>query len=181
MEEKEPMKISLSTLFLILLIIVMFIMGCYMYNLSIKNQKYQEELNSLNSKISNLESPAESYEEKINSKYSEITTALGTDEVLSVTSADKNNDGTYTLKGIIKTIDTSKEQIAEYPSWKETGEYKQITVSKDTKCKYSVDSNEELIDTVENVFTKNLSFGGCFQFSFENGKCILVSEVVTGH
>lgn len=78
-------------------------------------------------------------------------------------------------------MDTSKEQIAEYPFYKETGEYKQITVSSNTKCVYSLDSYENKTDTVENVFSKKLYFGGCFNFSFENGKCTSVYEVVTGH
>ena len=102
-------------------------------------------------------------------------------DVLSVTDAIKNNNGTYTLKGNIITVDTSREQIAEYPFYKETGEYKQITVSSDTKCIYSLDSYESKTDTVENVFSKKLYFGGCFNFTFENGKCTSVVEVVTGH
>ena len=61
-------------------------------------------------------------------------------------------------------------------------QYKQITVSRDTKCTYSPDSvGDDITDTVKNVFDKDLSFGDCFNFSFENGKCVLVREIVTGH
>lgn len=114
-------------------------------------------------------------------KYSEITRELQNNDILSVTDAINNNDGTYTLKGKIITVDSSKKQVAEYPFYKETGEYKEITVSSNTKCVYSVDSNMERTDTVKNVFSKKLYYGGCFNFSFKGGKCTSVYEVVTGH
>lgn len=202
MEEKKSIKVSLSTVFLILAIIAIIIMGYYIYNISAQNKIANEELNSLNAEISVLKDSVENYQQKIdsisntlnsenknnttnnsseNSKYSEITKTLENNDVLSITDAINNNDGTYTLKGKIITVDTSKEQIAEYPFYKETGEYKQITVSSNTKCVYSLDSYEDKTDTVENVFSKKLYFGGCFNFSFENGKCTSVYEVVTGH
>lgn len=200
MEEKKSIKVSLSTVFLILAIIAIIIMGYYIYNISAQNKIANEELNSLNTEISVLKDSVENYQQKIDSisntlnsennttnnssedsKYSEITKTLENNDVLSITDAINNNDGTYTLKGKIITVDTSKEQITEYPFYKETGEYKQITVSSNTKCVYSLDSYEDKTDTVENVFSKKLYFGGCFNFSFENGKCTSVYEVVTGH
>lgn len=213
MEEKKVIKISLSTFFLILAIIVIIIMGIFIYKLynekSIDNKKtteLQAKVNNLNKTISELQEKNNTISNTIysnntsienstssnttsnnlstnssNSKYSEITKTLTNNDLLSVTDAVNNNDGTYTLKGKIITVDTSKEQVTEYPFYKETGEYKQITVSSNTKCTYSVDSYEETTDTVENVFSKELYFGGCFNFSFENGKCISVYEVVTGH
>lgn len=225
MEEKKVTKISLSTVFLILAIIVIVIMGYFIYNLSVKNKSSEEEVNNLNSKISNLESSVKNYQEKIdsisntlssnntetnntsnnsntntsttdsstaktsNTKYSEITKKLENDDLLQVSDVVKNNDGTYTLKGQIITIDKSKEQITEFPFYKETGEYKQITVASNTKCIYnSYDENtgeETATDTVANVFSKklysNAGMGACFNFTFENGKCISVYEVATGH
>ena len=90
------------------------------------------------------------------------------------------------MKGKIITIDKSREQIAEFPFYKETGEYKQITVSEKTKCTYLEDSNNEKNDTVENVFSKKLAFdggqyGSSFNFEFEDNKCVLVYQVNTGH
>lgn len=126
----------------------------------------------------------DNYEADTNSqhiKYSEITKKLQNNNILSVTDAIDNNDGTYTLKGKIITVDTSKKQTTEYPFYKETGEYKKITVSSNTKCIYSLDSNIEKTDTVKNVFSKKLYYGGCFNFSFKGGKCTSVYEVVTGH
>lgn len=201
MEEKKSSKVSLPTFFLILAIIVIIIMGYYIYNISAQNKAANEELNALNAEISNLKNSVKDYQEKIDSisntlnsentnnttknssdsKYSEITKTLENNDVLLVTDAIDNNDGTYTLKGRIITVDISKEQVAEYPPYKKTGEYKQITVSSDTKCVYSLDSYKEKTDTVQNVFSKKLYFGGCFNFTFENGKCTSVYEVVTGH
>lgn len=212
MEEKKVIKISLSTFFLILAIIVI-IMGVFIYKLyneksidTKKTTELQAKVDNLNGTLSELQEKNDNISNTLNSntintdnatntinstnnnlstnssssKYSEITKTLTNNDLLSVTDA-VNNNGTYTLKGKIITVDTSKEQVTEYPFYKDTGEYKQITVLSNTKCIYSVDSYEETTDTVENVFSKELYFGGCFNFSFENGKCISVYEVVTGH
>ena len=114
-------------------------------------------------------------------KYKEITKTLEGDDVLEVTNSISNDDGTYTLKGKIYVVDTSKEQLAEYPFRKYNGEYMEITVPKDTKCVYSIDSYEEKTSTVEKVFSRQLAFGNCFNFEFKNGKCVSVYEVVVGH
>ena len=210
MGEKKSLKISLSTFLLMVSIVIIIIMGYYIYKTSSQNASLKEENNSLKAEIANLESSASSYKEKIDSiakiinsnntktdkneqsnskktenNNSEITKKLENDNLLLVNDSTKNNDGTYTLKGKIITIDNSKEQTTEYPNYKETGENKQITVDGKTKCRYLTDSNEEKTDTVENVFTKKLYSGAgqgpCFNFKFENGKCTEVYEVVTGH
>ena len=46
---------------------------------------------------------------------------------------------------------------------------------------YSIDSYDEESSTVEKVFSEKLAFGNCFNFKFENGKCVSVYEVVIGH
>lgn len=154
-------------------------------------ETYQETINSisntLNSENSNKNDVSSKDSENKNntsnttSKYSKITKTLENNDVLTVTESINNNDGTYTLKGKIRTIDTSKEQIAEFPFYKETGKYMQITVPSNTKCVYSLPNSDEKTDTVKNVFSKNLSFSTSFNFSFENGTCTSVYEVVTGH
>lgn len=120
-------------------------------------------------------------EENSIDKYVEITETLTNPDCLNVTEIIDNKDGTITLKGHIRTVDTSREQIAEYPFYKETEDYRKITVSSDLNCRYSIDSYQEANDTVKNVFEKRLFFGGCFNFEFENGVCTSVYEVVTGH
>lgn len=204
MEKKEPIKVSLSTFFLFIAIIVIAVLGYFTFDLYVENQNSKEELSSLNNEISTLENSVKDYKSKIDAisntinsntnktenpstnssdnKYSIITKELNEDTVLFVTNSIKNTDGSYTLKGKLKKIDTSKPQETEFPYWIETEEYKQITISADTKCTYSPDSvGDDITDTVKNVFDKDLSFGDCFNFSFENGKCVLVKEVVTGH
>lgn len=114
-------------------------------------------------------------------KYKEIKKELNGSDVLDVTDVIKNSKGTYTLKGKISVVDTSKREEAEYPPRKYSGEYMQITVSGDTKCVYSVDSYDEKTSTVEEVFSKKLAFGNCFNFKFKDDKCISVYEVVVGH
>ena len=74
------------------------------------------------------------------------------------------------------------ESNTEYSTvWKETNNYKKITLDGNTKCTYSKDSNIDKTDTVKNVFTKKLYWNGYFKFTFKNGKCTSVNEVVIGH
>lgn len=56
MEEKQGIKINLSTFFLILALIVIVIMGKFIYKLYYDNQKSANSIEELNNKITNLES-----------------------------------------------------------------------------------------------------------------------------
>ena len=90
------------------------------------------------------------------------------------------------IKGKITEIDTSKEQLTEYPIRRETKEYRQITIPSNTKCLYLTDYGNELTtDTVKNVFSKKLydkdGMGTSFKFNFKNGKCVSIQQVATGH
>lgn len=143
-----------------------------------KKEENKEEKNETNKE--EKKEPEVSEDNTID-KYVEITETLTAPDCLNVTEIIDNRDGTITLKGHIRTVDTSKEQIAEYPPYKETEDYRKITVASDLNCRYSIDSNQEANDTVANVFAKRLYFGGCFNFEFEDGVCTSVFEVVTGH
>lgn len=199
MEDKK-IKMSVSTFFLLVAIFIIMVMAGYIYAEKVNSSK---EIANLEANADNMQNTIDELQGKIDiisntiktetsvenntattakdDKYSEITETLVNNDVLTVTNFIKNNDGTYTLQGKIRTIDTSREQVTEYPPYKETGEYMQITVPSNTKCVYSVNSYDEKTDTVENVFSKKLYFGESFNFSFENGKCTSVYEVVTGH
>ena len=56
MQENKPIKISLSTFFLIIAIIVIIIMSYFIYVISNRNQIAKDETDKLNSKVNNLES-----------------------------------------------------------------------------------------------------------------------------
>ena len=74
------------------------------------------------------------------------------------------------------------ESPAEYSTiWVKTKDYRKITLDKDTKCVYSKESYIDTNSTVSKVFSKKLYWGGYFKFTFKNGKCTSVNEVVTGH
>lgn len=115
-EEKKSIKVSLSTVFLILAIIAIIIMGYYIYNISAQNKIANEELNYLNAEISVLKDSVENYQQKIDSisntlnsenknnttnnssedsKYSEITKTLENNDILSITDAINNNNSGY--------------------------------------------------------------------------------------
>ena len=197
MEEKKKLKIIIF----IALVIIVIITIAYFTN----KRNYNKEISDLKENINRLQGEISSASQNtltvkdidntenkntinnsisqnvLDTKYSEIIEPLQNSDVLFVTDAIDNKNGTYTLRGKIKTEDTSKQQVTEYPYYKETDEYKQITVDSNTQCIYSKDSYEDEIDTVDNVFSSKLYFGGCFNFTFENWKCVSVYEIVTGH
>ncbi len=74
------------------------------------------------------------------------------------------------------------ESTAEWrDQWKETEEYRQLTVSNSTKCTYSVLNSDDISSTVENVFANELYHGGYFELSFKNNKCVALNEVIIGY
>lgn len=261
MEEKKSLKISLSTLLFFLAIIVIVVMGYFIYKFYNEKTTATEEITNLNNQISSLESTVNRLQETINNvsntinnsqsnntetsdnKYTKITDNLEGIDVLYVTNV-VNNNNTCTLIGllytqytlshaelqqiinkgsmkinnenyIIKNSETSNEydlyeSNAEFPLykikqtnsnnyyleaqaqisdvWKLTNEYKEITVSSDTKCSMVFDY-EEKYNTVEDVFknfnetepleTINPDADKTFTFKFENGKCVEVINVLT--
>jgi len=176
MEEKNEIKVRLSTVVYLFIILVLVFALVVVYYLGFVQNKAGDTNNIAENILTN---------NSLDSKYSQITETLENEEIFLLTDTIKNDNGTYTLKGKIITEDTSREPIAEYPYYKETGEYRQITLSADTKCEYSLDSYEYGTGTVGNVFSKELYFAGgqgaCFNFIFEDGKCTSVVEIVTGH
>ena len=73
MEEKEVTKISLSTFFLILSLIVIIVMGIFMYKFysekteaTKKSAELQTQVNSLNEKVNNLQGKINSISETSN-------------------------------------------------------------------------------------------------------------------
>jgi len=238
----ENKKVSLSTIFLVIAIILIGVMGYMMYQMN-------SEIKQLSEKVANTEKTTANDTVIENSKdveeYTEITKELEGIDVLFVTDAIENSNNTYTLKGVIYTQYTispkelsdildkgamtiesevytikrsdnageydlfekdnenalyklkmlnSKEYYLETQAqvadnWKLTNEYKEITVSKDTKCSIAFDY-EEKYNTVDDVFknfeqtkpieTKNPDVDKTFTFKFENGKCVEVISAITG-
>ena len=103
---------------------------------------------------------------------------------------EKDNEyALYKLKMINSNEYYLETQAQVSDNWMLTNEYKEITVSKDTKCSMAFDY-EEKYNTVDNVFknfeqtkpieTKNPNADKTFTFKFENGKCVEVISAVTG-
>lgn len=258
MGEKKSLTISLSTFFLLLAIIVICVMGYFVYKLYNERTIATEEISNLNNQIGGLENTVNVLQESIDNvsnnsqsnnneisdnKYTEITDELEGIDVLYVTNAINNNDDTYTLKGVLYTqytlseaelqqiIDKGYMEIngeryviknndsneydlyqsnVDYPLykikpinsnsyyleaqaqisdvWKLTDEYKEITVSGNTKCSMFSDYEEEY-NTVEDVFndfdetepieTTNPNSEKTFTFKFENGECVEIIGAFT--
>lgn len=103
---------------------------------------------------------------------------------------EKNNEyARYKLKKINSNEYYLETQAQVSDNWKLTNEYRQITVSNDTKCRVAFDY-EKKYNTVEDVFknfeqtkpleTKNPDLDKTFTFKFEDGKCVEVISAVTG-
>ena len=133
MEEKKQVKISTPGFFLILAIIVIAVMGYFIYKISSEKAEKENQIVSLNNEISNLQSSSRELQGKIdnianainttkinetntinnNKRYSEITDNLGENNAFYVTEAI-NNGSSYTLKGAIYTKYTlTKDEVEE--------------------------------------------------------------------
>ena len=121
MEEKKVKIINLSTVFLILALIVIVVMGVYIYKLNTdktieiqKSTELQAQVNSLNGKVSELQGKIDSISATINSNNSnDNENNTTTDEI-------KLNIGTYSVKNI-----TEEERNDNVISW--------IQISSDNK------------------------------------------------
>ena len=98
MEDKKGIKISLSTLFLILSLIIIIVMGIFIYKFynekteaTKKSAELQTQVNSLNGTVSNLQGKLNSISETINS--------------------DKTNKNTITTKDLAQTTTTNNDEI----------------------------------------------------------------------
>ena len=67
MNEKKPIKISLSTFFLIIAIIVIIVMGIFIYKISVDKIKAEEKAEVLNSEVTELEGAVDNLQGKIDS------------------------------------------------------------------------------------------------------------------
>lgn len=120
MEDKKTTRISLSTFFLILSLIVIIIMSYCIYKLYNDKKLAAKEISNLNNQTKTLENTISNFQGIIdnisntinnnknntdttsNNKYVTITETLKGIDVLYVTDAIKNEDS-YTLRGVIYT------------------------------------------------------------------------------
>ena len=118
MEEKKVNKIGVSTIFLILSLLVIVIMGIFIYKLNNDKTDQKKKISELEAEATRLNTTVEELQEKINTvskvindedprteqdKYTNITSKLGDDDMFYPLEINKNNDGAYTLKGVIYT------------------------------------------------------------------------------
>ena len=123
MKEKKQVKVSMSGFFLAIAIIIIAVMGYFIYKISTEKEDKENQIASLNNEISSLQSSSRELQGKIDSiantinttkinetsinngntkKYKEITNNLGEDNAFYVTEVIDNGN-TYTLRGTIYT------------------------------------------------------------------------------
>ncbi len=110
MEEKNVAKISLSTFFLILAIIVIIVMGIFIYKLNNektaeiqKSAELQSQVNSLNGTINDLQEKINSISNTINS-----TTNASSKNTLSKNVQETNNTS-FSIQGTYSVDDVTHE------------------------------------------------------------------------
>ena len=204
----ENKKGSLSTVFLVIAIILIVVMGALLYmqktesdkqiaELENNASKLQETINDLQGKIDTISNTINSNKDvdsnsAEDTKYVELTKELNSGDVLYVTKAEKNSDNTYTLYGVVFNCNENVNpdyQISD--TWTVTKDYKKVTVSSDTKCISGYPEEEET--TVGKYFNNygeveleivventTLTDKYTYSFKFENGKCVEVIDYCTG-
>lgn len=124
MEEKKAKKISISTIFLILAIIAMIVMGIFIYKLNNektseiqKSTELQELVNSLNETVSDLQGKIDSISNTINNN-SETNTTV--DTTTQETPNPKNNYEGESFIGYYQLLNEEYFSISKYDSNKYT-------------------------------------------------------------
>ena len=108
MDEKKPIKISLSTFFLILAVIVILVMGYFMYKLYNEKVAATQKIDNLNNEISNLESNVNNLQQKIDSISNTINSSeVSTNNNIS-NNFENNANSTISLKKGNYTINEVK-------------------------------------------------------------------------
>jgi len=204
----ENKKGNVSTVFLVIAIILIVVMGAFMYmqktesdkqiaELENNASKLQETINDLQGKIDTISNTINSNKDVDNNssedtKYVELTKELNSGDVLYVTKAEKNSDNTYTLYGVVFNCNenvNSNYQISD--TWTVTKDYKKVTVSSDTKCISGYPEEEETtvgkyfnnygeVELEKVVENTTLTDKYTYSFKFENGKCVEVIDYCTG-
>ncbi len=129
MEEKNIKKSNITTYLLIVSIIVIIVMGLFIFKLN--NDKYNDikRISELETEANTLDNTIKELQEKINTvskvinnevphteqeNYTNITSQLSDDDMFFPLEINKNNDGTYTFKGVICTRFTlSKSELED--------------------------------------------------------------------
>ncbi len=88
MEEKKAIKVSLSTLFLIIAIIIIVAMACYIY---LERSKFNDEVAKLQENVTNMENMVNSQEEKIKSISNTINSDNSSVKNNNINSTDNSN------------------------------------------------------------------------------------------
>lgn len=101
MEEKKSIKISLSTVFLILAIIVIVVMAYFLYKLNNEKIAETEKVSALNSQVSNLENKVENLQGTI-------------DNVSNIVSDTKNENIKIEIPEASTNISADEEKIIDY-------------------------------------------------------------------
>ena len=114
MDKKEPIKIGLSTVLLIMAIIIIIAMGCYIV---INNSNITKEMNSLKSNISQKQDTIETIKDNNTSNTTNINNSTNSSKVSNSVSSDdtisyeinKLTEGRVNVKATKNGKSTSKD------------------------------------------------------------------------
>lgn len=124
MEKKEPIKVSLSTFFLIIAIIVIFVMGYFTYKLNDDKTREIEQANELRKRISALESENNTLKQKESTNTQNTTNQvenINNEKTIETT----NVNNCSSVKGIYKAeiTDPTGEKVEVQLTLKEDGTF----------------------------------------------------------
>lgn len=125
MDEKKSIKISLSTFFLILAVIVIIIMGYFIFKISKENSTDKEKITELNQKVTNLENSKSELQEKTKN-------ILETKNASNTTNTEKKENESF-------TDETVKNAISNYLELKASAECSSLETTLEAKGLLSFD------------------------------------------
>lgn len=114
MDEKKPVKINLSTFFLVLAIIVIIVMGYFIYKLNTEKTVETEKNANLNNEVSNLQSTVNSLNEKINNISNIVSSSHSSNENTTSNTVNNNISNTTNNTNLNKYIEMTEDNYKKY-------------------------------------------------------------------
>lgn len=167
MEEKQPIKVNLSTILLIIALIVIAVMGYFIYKFYNDKELATDKVEELNGQVSNLENTIDNLQAKLDNVSNIINSNLNdTSNNTTTTSNDSNSTNTLSEKEALSILE-KEFKIAE-------------KIWLDSASIFTANAENEIIDfektllkygtqNLVNETKKNLPWG----ISFDNNKYYL--------
>ncbi len=158
--EKNVIKISFSTFFLILAVIAIVIMGVFMYKISKDKSAEQQKSNELQSQVNNLQEKIDQISNTINSDNTSISkdNNVNNSNTIETNKNNTNKNNTNNTNNKLLSEEQVKNAIAQYLELQANANCGTPLNLLKEKGKIDYDPSKDTINTSNGVISTNVKF-----------------------